>query len=185
MYSFLYNILSCWKVSLLLLKASLPSIHSPFLPGHESPESQLESCSLKARQHFSLLVPGVHLIKVWPVSIPGLPSFSVVKTLPASEGDVGSPESGRSGGGGNGHPVQYACLENPMDRGAWRATVHGVARVGHDGACAQGPSITDSPGEVCFLTCVPIHRRVSTVTSRPEKLRGHLGGLRVGHCEQQ
>ena len=33
---------------------------------------------------------------------------------------------------GNGNPLQYSCLENPMDRGAWQATVHGVARVGHD-----------------------------------------------------
>ena len=35
-------------------------------------------------------------------------------------------------GEGNGSPLQYCCLENPMDRGAWQATVHGVARVGHD-----------------------------------------------------
>ena len=38
------------------------------------------------------------------------------------------PGSGRSPGGGNGYPLQYSCLENPMDRGAWRATVHGVAK---------------------------------------------------------
>ena len=44
-------------------------------------------------------------------------------------GDVGSvPGSGRSPGEGNGNPVQYSCLENPMDRGAWRGTVHGVAK---------------------------------------------------------
>ena len=48
-------------------------------------------------------------------------------------GDLGSiPESGRSPGEGNDSPLQYSCLENPMDRGAWWATVHGVARVGHD-----------------------------------------------------
>jgi len=42
---------------------------------------------------------------------------------------VGSiPESGRSPGGGNGNPLQYSCLENSMDRGAWWATVHGVAK---------------------------------------------------------
>ena len=40
--------------------------------------------------------------------------------------------SGRSPGEGNGNPLQDSCLENPMDRGAWRATVYGVARVGHD-----------------------------------------------------
>jgi len=56
----------------------------------------------------------------------------VVKDLPANAGvarDVGSiPESGRSPGGGNGNPLQYSYLGNPMDRGAWWATVHGVAK---------------------------------------------------------
>ena len=59
----------------------------------------------------------------------GLPGGSVVKNLPASTGDTGSiPESGRSPGEGNGNTLQYFCLENSMDRGAWRATVHGVAK---------------------------------------------------------
>ena len=56
----------------------------------------------------------------------------VVKNLPASvggAGDVGSiPGSGRSSGEGNGNPLQYSCLGNPMDRGAWWAAVHGVAK---------------------------------------------------------
>ena len=56
----------------------------------------------------------------------------VVKNPPASAGDrreVGSiPGSGRSPGGGNGHPLQYSCLENPIDRGAWRATAYGVTK---------------------------------------------------------
>ena len=44
-------------------------------------------------------------------------------------GDAGSiPGSGRSPGGGYGNPLQYSCLENPMDRGAWQATVHRVAK---------------------------------------------------------
>ena len=55
----------------------------------------------------------------------------VVKDPPANSGDVrdvGSiPGSGRSPGGGHGNPPQYSCLGNPMDRGAWRAAVHGVA----------------------------------------------------------
>ena len=54
----------------------------------------------------------------------------VVKNLPANAGDVidvGSiPRSRRFPGGGHGNPLQYSCLENPMDRGAWRATVHRV-----------------------------------------------------------
>ena len=50
-----------------------------------------------------------------------------------SAGDLGSvPGSGRSLREGNGNPLQYSCLENPMDRAAWRATVHGVTRVEHD-----------------------------------------------------
>ena len=56
----------------------------------------------------------------------------VVKNLPSNAGDVrdmGSiPGLGRSPGGGNGNPLQYSCLENPMDRGAWQATVHGIAK---------------------------------------------------------
>ena len=52
---------------------------------------------------------------------------SVVKNPPASAGDAGSvPGLRRSVGVGNGNPLQYPCLENFMDRGAWRAVVHGV-----------------------------------------------------------
>ena len=52
----------------------------------------------------------------------------VIKNLPANAGDIRDfPGSGRSPGGGNGNPLQYYCLENPMDRGTWWATVHGVA----------------------------------------------------------
>ena len=53
----------------------------------------------------------------------------MVKNLPANAGDMGSvPGSGRSPGGGNGNPLQYSYLENPMDRGAWQATVHRVPK---------------------------------------------------------
>ena len=52
----------------------------------------------------------------------------MVKNLPASTGDSGLiPGLGRSSGEGNGNPLHYSCLENLMDRGAWRATVHRVA----------------------------------------------------------
>ena len=57
-----------------------------------------------------------------------LPCGSEGKASACSAGDLGSiPGSGRSPGEGNGNPLQYSCLENPMDRGAWRATVHEVA----------------------------------------------------------
>ena len=56
----------------------------------------------------------------------------MVKNLPANAGDKSDegsiPECGRSPGGGHGHPLQYSCLENPMDRGAWHAAVNGVAK---------------------------------------------------------
>ena len=56
----------------------------------------------------------------------------MVKNPPVNKGDEGDvdsiPGSGRSPGEGNGNPLQYYCLENSMDRGAWWATVHGVAK---------------------------------------------------------
>ena len=59
----------------------------------------------------------------------GFPGGSVVKNPPANIGDVRlMPESGRSPGEGNGNPLQYSCLGNPMDKGAWWATVHRVTK---------------------------------------------------------
>ena len=62
----------------------------------------------------------------------GLPGGAVVKNLLTSAGDVSDtdliPRSGRSPTAGNGYPLQNSCLENSMDRGAWWATVHGVAK---------------------------------------------------------
>ena len=60
----------------------------------------------------------------------------MVKNPPANAGDMRDaaliPASGRSPRVGNGNSLQHSCLENPMDRGAWQATVHGVTRVRHD-----------------------------------------------------
>ena len=59
----------------------------------------------------------------------GFPGGSEVKASACHAGDLGSiPGSGTSPGEGNGNPLQYSCLENPMDRGAWWAVVHGVAK---------------------------------------------------------
>ena len=53
----------------------------------------------------------------------------MIKNPPASARDASSiPGSGRSPGGGNGNPIQYSCLGNPMDKGAWQATGHGVTK---------------------------------------------------------
>ena len=60
------------------------------------------------------------------------PGSSAGKQSACNAGNPGSiPGLGRSPGEGNGYPLQYSCLENPMDREAWRATVHGICRVGH------------------------------------------------------
>ena len=62
----------------------------------------------------------------------GFPGDSAGKESTCSSGDTGDtgliPGLRRSPGGGHGNPFQYSCLENPMDRGAWRATVHGAAQ---------------------------------------------------------
>ena len=61
------------------------------------------------------------------------PHSSVGKESACNAGDPGSiPELGRFPGEGNGNPLQYPCLGNPMNRESWQATVHGVARVGGD-----------------------------------------------------
>ena len=78
-------------------------------------------------KHAEILVP--------PPGIQGLPGSSVIKNLPVVQEmqETGSvPGSGRSPGEGNGNPLQYTCLGNPMDREAWWAAVHGVTRVRHD-----------------------------------------------------
>ena len=63
----------------------------------------------------------------------GFPGDSVVENPPANAGDAGSiPELRRSPGEGNDNQLQYSCLGNPMDRGAWWATVQGVAKKDHN-----------------------------------------------------
>ena len=74
--------------------------------------------------------PSILAWKIPRTEEPGATSLVVqmVKNLPVNAGDVGLiPGSERFHGGGNGNPPQYSCLGNPMDRGVWRATVHGVA----------------------------------------------------------
>ena len=59
----------------------------------------------------------------------GVSGSLAVKNSPANAGDTSSiPGLGRFPGGGNSNPLQYSCLGNPMDRGAWWATVHGVSK---------------------------------------------------------
>ena len=77
-------------------------------------------------------------------STKGLPVAQLVKHLPAMRERPGSiPESGSFPGEGNGSPLRYACLEKPMDRGAWQVTIHEIARVIHD--------LTLSFFQICYI----------------------------------
>ena len=82
----------------------------------------------------------------------GFPGGSVVKKLPTNAGDEGLiPGLRRSTGEGNGNPLQYSCLGSPVDRGAWRATVHGVPK-------SWTQQLKESEGSAC-----PKHRVPHTV----------------------
>ena len=73
----------------------------------------------------------IHILKYLGESIleSGLPLWLNSKESTCNAGDIGSvPGWGRSPGEGHGNPLQYSCWENPMDRGAWQATVHRVAQ---------------------------------------------------------
>ena len=87
-------------------------------------------CGVSELDTTELLAPALSLHKQ---SIPGFPGDSAIKDLLAHAGDAEDmctiPGSGRSTAGGNGTPLQYSCLGNPMDRGAWWATVHGTAEL--------------------------------------------------------
>ena len=86
------------------------------------------------------------------LSILGFPGGSVVTNSPATgaAGDSGSiPGSGRSPRGGHPNPLQYSCLENPMDREAWQATVHGVAK-----SWTRLKWLSTAPSEITTRLCL-------------------------------
>ena len=94
---------------------------------YSSLEGMIQETEGSKNQRISMVADNTHLIleKASQVTL-------VVKNMPGNAGDIrdpGSiPGSKRSPGGGHGNPLQYSCLENPMDGGAWRATVHWVAK---------------------------------------------------------
>ena len=91
----------------------------------------------------------------------GFPDGSAGKESAHNVGDLGSiPGLGRSPGEGKGYSLQYSCLENPRDRGAWWATIHGVARVIHD-LVTKPPQVFICVSEVkvtqsCLILCDPM-----------------------------
>ena len=116
----------------------------------------------------------------------------MVKTLPANAGDtVLIPGSGRapSLGEGNGYPLQYSCLGNPMDRGAWQATVHGVARVRHN--CNPKFLIYPSPTPLSSVFHFPVCADRLLLDQNPSKIRmtsstkrnGFLQDLSPPNCD--
>ena len=78
------------------------------------------------------------MVRMWLSRYLGFPRVSVVKNLPANAEGMGLiPRWGRSPGEGNGNPLQYSCLGNPMVRETWRAAIHGGHRVRQDLATKQ------------------------------------------------
>ena len=77
-------------------------------------------------------MPSILYVYIYIYTHMGFPGDSVVRNLPANAGDAGDvssvPGLGRSPGEGNGNPLQYSCLGNPMARGAWWATVQGITK---------------------------------------------------------
>ena len=117
---------SCATKLTELCQKILPLVISVVL-GNHIPGWCLSFLSVKWRCEATLICTNV--LKACVLKDGGFPSGSGVKNPPASAGGMGSiPGSGRSPGEGNGNPLQYSCLESPMDRGAWRATVHGLTK---------------------------------------------------------
>ena len=124
--------LTSFKTLLERLRTSPSEIISG-LPNHSLPTSwyaseffQLETSDLLAGLSYYKVI---HLTNTWqtPTTFWGFPYNSNGKESGCNARDLGSvPGLGRSPGEGNGYLFQYSCLENPMDRGAWQTTVHGV-----------------------------------------------------------
>ena len=97
---------------------------------------------LKARNDLPIAM-GIHEMQTKSRASQGAQRQRIRLPTPREADSI--PGSGRSPGEDNGNPLQYSCLENPMHRGAWQATVHGVPRVGHDLATKPSPSSDPGP----------------------------------------
>ena len=101
---------------------------------------------------YTLRKPKLKKTHIYPI-VQGFPHRFVGKESACSAGDLGFiPGSGRSPGKGNGNPLQYSCLKNPIDSGAWEATVHRVARSRHN-------LMTKGRERDPIVCCSPIYNR--------------------------
>ena len=106
-------------------------------------------------------------------SLPPMRS-SVGKASACNVGDLGSvPGLGSSPGEGNRNPLQYSSLENPMDRGAWKATVHGITRVRHDWALSFFLSLTGPQDTWLLKSTKGTRLQLASRSGRCGKGRGH------------
>ena len=138
-----------------LIPPRFPETTSQVNCWHSDPHLQSALTELKPGQKYihTANLPHVYLSRASLVT-------QMMRNLPASARDLGSiPESGRSPGGGNGNPLQYSCLESPMGRGAWRATVHGVT---------QSPWLTHTKTHTDKLT--PVLRLVMWEKAKPNRI---------------
>ena len=105
---------------------------------------------LNLGQQILLLLTIVQWLSEIGFEFSGFHGGSDGKETACNIGDPGLiPKLGRCPGEGNGNPLQYSCLENPMDRGAWWATVHRVLRVGHDWVTSDLPCSSDDKESAC------------------------------------
>ena len=123
----------------------------------------------------------------------GFPGSSVGKESACNAGDQGLiPGLGRSPGKGTDNALQYYCPKNPMGKGAWQATVHGVIRVRHNLATKPPPGFLgvvlslaqhQSPLTTLLYLSVPVSRPVFTLTS--PRMQAMVGDVVELHCESQ
>ena len=94
------------------------------------------------------------------------------------------PYSIQKSGEGNGHPLQYAFLENPTDRGTWQVTVHGVTRVGHDLVTKPPPYTKESEGPGIRMGGVSEDSSMQCPSSWGPGSEGPWPGPRLVSCRQ-
>ena len=128
------------------IEPASPAFAGEFFTAEPSPKPQCDGS--RKRSLWEVIVPWGRNLTNGISALGG----AEVKASACNVGDLSSiPGSGRSPGEGNGNPLQYSCLENPKDRGAWCATVHGSQRVGHDWATSLSFTLLEETNVSSFV----------------------------------